>query len=262
MRIFTWDTRFEELATCIYEAWEWGLQNGHENLKIMREPVTQYDLFAEYIHVDLQEEKAAKVLRSIRQKISFSVYETIYLASLYNEDVSDDIYRFLHLAFRFGAQTEHMLNQPLVMKMMKIKKRVLGEKHSFSEFLRFDALPNDTFIAHIEPKSNIVALLAEAFSDRMPSLHWIIVDDGRKLALVHRADEKAFLYRLSAAECAKLQESERIQDAYKDLWRCFFHSISIKERENKTRQASFFPLYKRKHAPEFTFPLSKDYDIV
>ena len=36
MRIFVCKDRYENIMTCIYDAWEWSLKNGHENMKIMK----------------------------------------------------------------------------------------------------------------------------------------------------------------------------------------------------------------------------------
>ena len=39
--IFTCQDRFDSMMTCIYDAWDFALKEGHDNAKVMREPVFQ-----------------------------------------------------------------------------------------------------------------------------------------------------------------------------------------------------------------------------
>ena len=52
MMIFTCGGSYEDAASCIYSAWEYALKVGHDDVRIVREPVAQLDMFAEYVHVD------------------------------------------------------------------------------------------------------------------------------------------------------------------------------------------------------------------
>ena len=52
MKVFTCRDRYDDMATCIYEAWSMALQVGHDHVMLMKEPVEQLDMFADYIHVE------------------------------------------------------------------------------------------------------------------------------------------------------------------------------------------------------------------
>lgn len=52
MTIFTCKDSYEDMMTCIYAGWEWALKNGHENLRLMKEPIEQTSLFDQYIHIE------------------------------------------------------------------------------------------------------------------------------------------------------------------------------------------------------------------
>ena len=41
MMVFTCLPDFEAMMTCIYDAWDWALKNGHENLRLELEPIIQ-----------------------------------------------------------------------------------------------------------------------------------------------------------------------------------------------------------------------------
>ena len=86
MRIFTCKDKYEDMMTCIYDAWEWALKNGHDNLILRKEPIKQYSLFDEYVHIEGDEEKALKVTDSIRRKISDDAYISVYYATLSREE--------------------------------------------------------------------------------------------------------------------------------------------------------------------------------
>lgn len=251
MKIFTCKDNYEDMMTCIYDAWEWGLKNGHDSLRLMKEPIEQTSLFDEYIHVDRDEEKSMKVTRSIKSKISMRAYIDIYNALLHYDDMLDTVYRYLRIGFRVGAKLTDMLTEPVVMKVSKISHKVSGEAHLFREFARFSSIDGRVYVCHIEPKCNVVYHVATHFFDRMPSEDWIIIDDIRKLAVVHPKNENMYLSYLNDEQFSRLLESEKIHDKYNDLWQTFFDAISIKQRENYECQRGHFPIWMRKHAVEF-----------
>ena len=103
MRVFTCADRWEDMASCIYDAWAWALTGGHDRLRLEKEPVLQATLFDEYVHIEPDAVKAEKVMRSVWHKISPEAYHLISYASLYREDMLDEIYRFLRLGFSAGG---------------------------------------------------------------------------------------------------------------------------------------------------------------
>lgn len=252
MRVFTCVNRFEDMMTCIYNAWCWALKHGHENLRLEREPVYQGTLLDEYVHVDADAGKVEKVVRSIKNKISDQAYLYVFYAALSEEEAAlDAIYRFLRIGFANGAKVCSMYTNEQVMRLLELKRRVGKEAHYFREFARFNLIGEDVYVCHLEPKNNVVLLVGEHFADRMPSEHWMIIDDNRRLAVVHPKDEENYMRYLTEEEFLKLCHSEDCEDEYTELWRTFFHAISIRERENKACQRNLFPVWMRKHAVEF-----------
>ncbi len=250
MTIFTCKDRFEDMMTCIYDAW--ASKKGHENVKLCREPIWQQDLFAEYIHVDADMDKVEKVVRSIKNKISMEAYLYVFYAAMSGEeDALDTIYRFLILGFSYGSNVISMLSYNAVMRMMELRRRVGNEAHYFREFLRFNSVSNQVYVSHVEPKNHVLIPVAEHFADRMPSEHWIIMDDNRKEAIIHPKNEPFYLQYLTDEEAKALMKTESYQDEFTKLWSTFFETIGIKERENARCQRNMFPIWMRKHAVEF-----------
>lgn len=254
MRVFTCADRWEDMASCIYDAWAWALTGGHDRLRLEKEPVLQATLFDEYVHIEPDPAKAEKVMRSVWHKISPEAYHLISYASLYREDMLDEIYRFLRLGFSAGGRATSMLTDPHVMRLMEASRNVTNEIHYFREFARFDQMADGVLISHIEPKNQVVYPVSEHFADRMPSLPWMIVDDRRALAVVHPADEPSYLRELTGEEAALLAQSEEQSDTYSELWQTFFSATAIPQRENPACQRTHFPLWMRRHATEFRQP--------
>lgn len=249
MIVFTCEDNFEAMMTCIYDAWASKL--GHKNIKLLAEPLGNLELFCEYRHIDADSLKAEKVIRAIRHKISPSAYHMVFRTAISCiDDKLDAIYRFLLLGFAFGAESVNMLANPYVARIFEINRRVGSETHYFREFIRFKEMKGKVYAATIEPKSDIVALLAPPFEDRMPSENWMIIDNNRRTALIHPKDERSYMTSLSDAEYERLTELENTNDPFIDLWKGFFASIAIEQRKNYKCQRNHMPLWYRKHVTE------------
>lgn len=250
MYIYSCKRGWEEILTCIYEAWT--SKRGHENIRLVFEPIEQYSMFDEYIHVDADVVKADKVISAIRSKISPYVYHKLAYASMaYEEDVMDVIYHVLILGFAYGPEVLNMVAYKDVMRFGEISKRLEREVNRFQEIIRFHEAGKGVYVAHIEPKSPLVVALGPIFQDRMPSEHFVIVDDVYKEAVIHPKDGECILKKLSDEEYTNLLQTEAKNDSYTDLWKVFFDTIAIKERENARCQRNHFPIWARKHAVEF-----------
>lgn len=250
MTIYTCQDRFEDMMTCIYDAWASG--RGHKNVRLILEPVGNLELFCDYVHVDADPEKARKVIRSVQKKISAAAYQMIYGAAMsFREEKLDCIYRFLILGFARGAAVMDLLQEPAVVSVFEINRKVMNEAHYFREFIRFSAVGTQFLVSHIEPKCNVLTMLAPNFADRMPSENWMIIDDSRRIAVVQSADQDYYLTELSTGEFEQLIQLRNQSDDYSDLWEGFFRSISIGAREEYRRQRRMLPLWYRKNMIEF-----------
>ena len=252
MKIFTCQDRLEDIMTCIYDAWSAALKVGHSQIQLRKEPVFQQTMFDEYIHIDVNPSKAEKVIRSIRRDISEEAYLDIYYASLSaDEDALQAIYNFLRVGFAVGNTVTRLYTNPHVVKLLEIRRRVSNEAHHFREFAHFQSLDSKVYISHLEPKNDVIMLVGRHFADRMPSEHWMIIDDNRKIACVHPKDGENYLRYLAEEEFLTLRQTEEYEDEFTDMWKTFFHAVSIKQRENYVCQRNLFPIWKRKHAVEF-----------
>lgn len=250
MTIFTCFNQFEDMMTCIYDAWDSKL--GHKNIRLLTEPVGNLELFCDYLHVDADKKKTASVINSIQNKISFEAYQMVFRCAMSQvPDKLDVIYRFLLFGFTYGSKVVNMLQIPAVSAIFEVNRSVLNEAHQFQEFLRFTLMQDNVLVSHIEPRSDILTFLAPQFEDRMPSENWMIIDDNRKTAVVHPTNSEFYLTSLSNEEFDRLKLLEDHSDPYIDLWKGFFETIGIKERKNYKCQRNHIPFWCRKHVTEF-----------
>ena len=250
MVVFSCEQNWMAMLSCIYEASKSRL--GYKNIMLMVEPIGQYSFLNEYRHVEPDMDKAYAVSDAIKKKISPNVYEHFaYCSMAYEEDILDNIYHVMILGFNFGSEILNMVAYRDVIRNKEIYTRLSKEVCRFREILRFHEIRKELYVAHIEPKSRLVMALGPAFIDRMPSEYWIIVDDVHREAVIHPKNEDFFIKQLNDEEYQYLLLTEKDNDEYTDLWRTFFESIAIKERENARLQRNLFPLWSRKHAVEF-----------
>lgn len=250
MTVFSCEPTWEAMLTCIFEAGRSRL--GFKNIRLCLEPIEQMTLFDDYHHVDVDESKAEKVMDSINQRISSAFYyELFYCSMYYDENILDNIYRVMLLGFKFGEKALDMVQYECVMYLKRVHKSLGNEINHFQEFSRFHSIPGEIYVSHIEPKSRLLINLGPIFSDRMPSEHWIIVDDVHKQALIHPKNSQFYIRILNDEEFAEILKTEDVNDEYTDYWKAFFEAIAIKQRENPRCQRNLMPLWTRKHSVEF-----------
>lgn len=250
MTYYTCRPVWEDMLSCIYDAWSSG--KGHQNIKLCIEPVEQFTLFDEYIHVDAKEDKIKKVMDAVCLKISPQFYyQMAYTAMAYEEDSLDNIYRCMILGFAYGPDVIKQVKYKDIMRNQIIRTRLGREVNRFQEFMRFHLISNNVYVAHFEPKSRIAIALGPIFEDRMPSENWMIIDDVHREAVIHPKDEDFYIRHLSDEDFQRLAETEQVNDEYTDLWKTFFDTIAIEERKNEKLQRNMFPLWTRKHVVEF-----------
>lgn len=233
------------IFTAIYKAWEMGTSKTIVQVAGNNELL----LFAKYINVDTDEVLANKVANSIKQKISDRAYSYIYQAALSNDiDKAQSIYRFLVKGFRIGSRIVDCLQDNDVCTVFEMSRFVGREAHNYLGFVRFEELSNGVLMSKINPKSNVIPIIADHFSDRFRNEDWVIVDTNRNFAALHRHGIGHIL--ISDISEEQVNSFSNVSDKeleFQQLWQCFFSTIAIKERANKKQQNLMMPYRYRKY---------------
>lgn len=215
--------------TCIYDAWSEALRIGHDQIQLKKEPILQQTMFDEYVHVDGDNVKAEKVIRSVRRDISDEAYLDVYYATLSaEEDALQAIYNFLRVGFAVGSKVLEQYSNPHVMRMLELRRKVGNESHHFNEFARFQSLDRKVYVSHLEPKSDVIMLVGRHFADRMPSEHWMIIDDNRKTACVHPKDGTNYLRYLTMTNLSHFVKQNSMKMNIQRCGRRFFRRLQSK----------------------------------
>ena len=257
MTIYLCNPDFEGILCGIYDAWM-GLK-GHDNVRLeLKGTYQEMELFSEYVDVGTSPEKVGKVTRSVCKKLSQSVYEKIYVASLSQDgDRADKIYRFLVRAFAMGPEILDQLQIPESYELFQMCRNVYNENHLLVEFLRFSQAPGGMLVSRIGPKNDVMTLLAPHFADRLPEDNWVIYDENREKAAVHPRGRDWMIVNHPMEQSGNggiwqlCLEQDTDEQEYEDLWIAFFNTIAIKERKNPVCQRNHLPLRFRPYMTEF-----------
>ncbi len=237
------------IFTAIYDAWSARLPADRFSIRVERN--YSMELFAQYRYVQTDMEKAVKVARSVKGKISEEAYSMIYSAALsYEEDKADYIYYFLKMGFQYGAEILDMHGNEVVCRLFELRRNVGNESHMFREILRFQDAEEGILIARIHPKNQVLSMIAEHFSDRFPEEHFVILDEVHEMGLFHERGRQWYLAPLEK------EVLERIwghggSSVYERLWESFFQTIAIEERRNYKCQRNLCSLRYRDYMVEF-----------
>lgn len=235
--------------SAIYDVWAAGLNRSCFSIQAERQHSVQ--LFAEYRYIQTDIEKAIKVIRSVQKKIGAEAADWIYHAALsYMEDKIDCIYDFLKLAFCYGRKVMEMHGEDVVCRIYELKRSVGNEAHRFREFIRFHDSEEGILIGRINPKNQVLPLLAEHFADRFPEEDFVILDENYKMGLFHPKKMQWYIAPLELEILHRIWQKRQSAE-YEHLWKTFFRTIAIKERDNYQCQRNLCAIRYRDYMVEF-----------
>ena len=88
--------------------------------------------------------------------------------------------------------------------------------------------PSHEIVLFAVSYTHLIMLVGRHFADRMPSEHWMIIDDKRKIACIHPKDGTNYLRYLTDEEFDTLQKTEEYTDTYTCLLYTSFYALSVR----------------------------------
>lgn len=255
VQIYRCEDTVDGILSAIYEAGISGY--GHDYIRI--EPIrmdspANLSLFAEYIDVETEQEKAEKVIRAVYEKISARAYTYLmYAVAADAPDRGDALYQFLVHGFSMGDKACDALSIPSVKRVFELKRAVGNESHYSREFMRFKEISREPriMLATFEPANRVLPMVMEHFRDRFQSEWFIIFDRHHMEAGFHTAENEMAVRLLTKEEAERLEALSEKEEDYVALWKTFFHAIAIEERRNEKLQRNHMPLHYRTYVTEF-----------
>ncbi len=230
--IYLYDGTFEGLMCCVYEHY----YNKTTPLEIKKQSEQSISFF-ENVHIETDSAIANRVYNSIDVTISKraqNLVKTAFLSCMKDKEIA--ILNFLKYGYKCGKKTMLMISHPCVCTLLDAEKHLLKEAHNFKGFVRFEDY-NGALVAKIAPKNFVLPFLKNHFCSRFPNENFLIFDESNKCALVYK-EKNAQIINLDSLLLPKIDETEQ---KYRQMWRAFYETIAIKERENPRCQMTFMP---------------------
>lgn len=229
---YLYDGSLAGFFCCVHES----VYSGEIPALLQEENLAQPSLFIQK-QIITNGEKAEKVKRSIREKISpraLELVQTVFLSCLEEKELQ--LLRFLLLAYREGPMALRMLGHPQVSPIIKAEQHLLGERHLLLGFIRFSDY-DGVLGATISPKNFVLPFLANHFISRFAGEEFIIFDKTHKAALLYQNRKQKII---PVEDICFPPENER-EEQFQALWKQFYKTISIEARENPTCRMTHMP---------------------
>ncbi len=229
--VFLYDGSLAGFYTCIHVA----IYDRELPLFIWKEDQGQQSLFFTK-KVDTHFEKGEKVRNSLQTQLgSQGLYliESVFFSCL--EEKEKYLLTFILKAYQKGRNLLQTLEDPAVYPLYTAQRHLHGEVHAFEGFVRFEEVEN-ILVSKIKPKNFVLPFLLDHFSSRYPEERWMIFDETHKMALCYEKG-KHELIEMKEINIQKSQEEK----AWQNLWKSFYETLSIKERENPLRRMNHMP---------------------
>lgn len=208
-----------------------------------------FDLFSTWVEITTDTHKASLTISTIQKQLGNNIYmATLRSICHFAPDRATIVLGFLVRAFKTGPATLNMLSDSYVMRVLELSRKASNEAYRFLEVVRFKQIQN-TLYSRIEPKCTVLPFICDHFQDRFQNENWVIYDAVHKIGSVHRARCDWILVSDPALDL-DLETIER-NDEFVHLWKVFFSTIGIKERENARCQNNLLAKWYRKNMDEF-----------
>lgn len=243
----SYDSTFDGFLSAIFEIYSQHLDVG--DFLPDREGSRPMDMFLQPFRVETREESANRVRRSIVNRASGEVLGLLE-AALLSEEPGTEMKIFAYLRKLFSGEDPDFGKNPASMELLplyKLAQSVRREAGNMLGMVRFSKGPDDFYIAQIEPKYDILMLMEAHFRRRFATAKWIIYDAKRKYGLFH---EKNGISQVVTLPNPEVLTQKLSPDSWTELWKVFYDSIAIKERENAKLLRQCLPERYWKYLPE------------
>ena len=243
MRLYLYDGTFDGLLTAYFYAYK-----DQDIYDISRQDSYQVDLLSQPRSIATEVDKAARIYRSVCQKLSADTMRNLYLLYLSELPHCDLLgLRYLRLCFANGTQINRAKQHPIIRQVEDYRHKVMTEYDHMKGFLRFQQIDQQVYFGHFAPDHNQLPLLLPHLEKRFSVQKLIVYDEKRSCALLYDL-QRSVIVPFSQADAAQLLQDK--QDDTIDLFRQYFQSITIAERANPRLQAQYMPHRYRKYMPE------------
>lgn len=220
--IYEYDGSFEGFLSCVFESYlckelPAAFSSGEE-LPSSLFPVRT---------VLTNPERAARVYRKVT-KLSPEAADLLrrgFLTCLPEKELC--LYRLTAKLLEQGPRFLRDLSDETLLPVLRAVRHLNGEVHQYKGFTRFSDL-GGVLGGEIQPKNRVLPLLRRHFCDRYRNERFFLYDRTHHEALFYQ-EGKSLICPLDHFRMAPADETEA---RYRLLWKRFYDTIAIREREN------------------------------
>ena len=206
------------------------------------------DLFLQPFRIETDEESARRLRRAILNAAGEDILNLLDCA-FRSEEPGVEMKIFAYLRKLFAGDNRGYARNPTSEEMLPlftIARSVRREQGFMLGAVRFAKAPDGMYISAIEPKYNVVDMLAPHFRSRFPNGRWAIVDMVRRFGVCYEGGRTQLV---SVADPEAIAGIER-SDEFARMWKSYYDSMAIKERLNPELLKRCLPVRYWKHLPE------------
>ncbi|WP_235297397.1 TIGR03915 family putative DNA repair protein [Portibacter marinus] len=191
------------------------------------------DMFSVKLQIDSDRSKAERVLKGLKKHSDKRMIKQIYRCFLSEQDgIEMRLLVLIRQIFKGNTGYFYNYGDENVMALHKVLKMIRREVHRMHAFVRFQELKDGSYAAVVEPDFDVMPLIGQHFEDRYPSMEWIIFDVRRQYGLHYKDFKSTFIgfeEKLLTIKSSALSTEEL---EYQKMWRQYFQSVNISERNN------------------------------
>ena len=220
--VYYYDGSFDGFLSCIFES--------YANKEVLTAIYCDEDAVPTLFDCRSIITDSAHALRVLRKIIKVSPYAAELVQKGFltcMEDKELHLYQLIVKLLREGPSFLRNFSDETLYPVACAVRHLEGEVHLLKGFVRFSEL-GGVLGSEIEPKNRVLPLLRSHFCGRFREDTFFIYDRTHKEALFY-AGGKAIIRPLDEFQMAPPNEREA---HYRLLWKRFYDTIAIKEREN------------------------------
>jgi probable DNA metabolism protein len=182
----------------------------------------------------------------LKKRVSGTMWSDMWFALLSDKQGIDmALLRALAKVWAGGKRAEGDLADEDIHAVRRAAWRTGAEYDKYLGVTRFKDV-GGLFYAELEPDCDILTLLADHFSARLPDRGWVLHDLRRGKAAVY--DTRAWF--VTDMDLPRSLPATEEEDAYRELWRKFYRSTTTRQRLNYKVQRGHIPKKYWKHLVE------------
>lgn len=239
---YLYDGTFSGFLTCVFHAYRYQ----EPPASFCAEDQEYFSLFPSR-SIITDQTKAKRVYRSLEKAFGNWGRRLIcdgFLTCLEEKEMW--LWRYMEEGYRRGPSLSSDLTNPSVHTLSTAVKHLRREAHQFTGFVRFSQ-HQGTLVSRIAPKNQVLPLLQPHFCSRYPQESFLIFDSVHHQGLISHHRQWAIL----SMDGIEPDSPEQEELDFRQLWRVFYHTISIQERYNPSCRNSHMPMRYWENMTEF-----------